>query len=72
MYPFFSKEKLPSILEHGTTKARLISEGVDLGGFICTTNQWERIRLRSYDDPKLVKTCSTRLQQKKTDGADHE
>eukprot|EP00975_Prorocentrum_lima_P049557 10369105-Prorocentrum_lima.AAC.1 len=65
------KDQLPSIWDHGTTKARLISEGVELKGFICTTNQWERIRLRSYDDAKLLKTCSTRL-QKNTDGADHE
>eukprot|EP00975_Prorocentrum_lima_P047244 9879490-Prorocentrum_lima.AAC.1 len=59
--------QLPSIWEHGTTKARFISEGADLKGFISTTSQWKRIQKLSYDDAKLLKTCSTRLQETLTE-----
>eukprot|EP00975_Prorocentrum_lima_P017612 3716772-Prorocentrum_lima.AAC.1 len=61
------KEKLPSFWENGTTKAHLISEGVNLDGFISTTSQFERLRQRSYDDAKLLNTCGKRLQKTLTD-----
>eukprot|EP00975_Prorocentrum_lima_P015646 3316684-Prorocentrum_lima.AAC.1 len=45
----------------------LISEGVDITGFLSTASQFERLRNKSYDDTKLLTKCGKRLQKILTD-----
>eukprot|EP00975_Prorocentrum_lima_P009815 2089475-Prorocentrum_lima.AAC.1 len=55
-------EHLPSIWAHGTTLARLRTDGVDVTEFITPTKQWDRIRKQSFNNAELLKTCSQQAQ----------